>query len=708
MKINLNGLTVSGFQNIAENQALTFDGPGMYALIGKNLDDGGSNGSGKSSFTRALTAGILGTKYIDITNKEIKNRILGVPARITIDLEANYQPVQIDRTIGGKLNIAVDGVELDGKADEIQDKFIKHLGISAEHFIHLTHKMQGQFGGFLLMKDSEKKDFLGSFFDTSKLEAAASQNQSIVNQLNKDMIQASEQLKATASSLTSLNQDVLLLTEKVTKYTSTEFISTLASKKSELTHKEMELHQIQDLDLESMLNENEEYLSLKKQYTESVALVSQNETILSQEMATISSDIAGLQNKINSPVSVPAELLTKVFEIEQQVKAVRLQQQTLNSLLSEKNQLSKTFDTVHKKALSLKPDICHTCGQSITDEMYQKISETIGTELRQASDLLEANRKRLESVLSEKLDDEAIQNAHAAALGEITSFKLSQDKSNLKTALANLEESLRLKKLAISEMSRFTKNLETTINHFKETTKSNYQLLLGKVRAEIDSIKKDISAMERESSDAQTTLTAVMKKYNDCMASTTAVETRISSISKELNVRNHIGNILSINGFVGYIFDTVLEEINQEVNENIKQIPVISRLSMYFTPDKTAKTTGNTTKSITSKLFDRGDEISFETLSGSEKQSLLLAVDVAVDIVLCRRLGVDINYKIFDEQFGWVDENNKEPLLEFIKQKYYDKIVLIVDHGSELNAAIDRKIVITKQDGIATVVCQGL
>jgi len=69
---------------------------------------------------------------------------------------------------------------------------------------------------------------------------------------------------------------------------------------------------------------------------------------------------------------------------------------------------------------------------------------------------------------------------------------------------------------------------------------------------------------------------------------------------------------------------------------------------------------------------------------------------------------VDINYKILDEQFGWVDSAHKEPLIDFIKNKYSDKIVLIVDHGSELNAAIDKKIVAVKQNGMATISCQAV
>lgn len=708
MKIELQSVSISSFLNIAEEQTVTFDGPGVYAVIGENRDEGGSNASGKSAFLRALTVLPQGSKYIDITNKEIKNRILGLPSKISGVYKVNGKIVNITRVIGGKLSVSVDGVELDGKTDEIQEKLISVFGISPEHFIHLTHKMQEDFGGFLLMKDSEKKDFLGSFFDTSKIDKAEIQNNTQIKELNLQLSQSSSKLSSLRGSMEVLKSEVDTLTNKVSKYTSTEFISSIAQKKSELTHKEMELQQVESLDVESLLSENEEYTSLTSQLSSSQNMLANTEASLLKEIESITAEINSLQSTINSPVVVPDELVNKVSELERLIKASKAQQDTLNSLLSEKNQISRMSDLATKKALELKPDICHTCGQSITDDIYKKISESIGIEVRQAADLLEANRKRLDSVLANKIDEQAVRNEHLQALEAITLFKVSQDKTNLKQSLFNLQESVRLKKSALAELHRSVKNTEQLVQRFRQTTKDNYNMLLSKLRTEIASLNREVELLERESASAAEALKTANSRYSECLDSVNKIDISIAELSHKINLHNKISEILSRNGFIGYIFDSVLEEINREVNENIKEITVISRLSMYFTPDQVAKSTGTVSKSINYKIFDRNEEVSFSTLSGSEKQSLLIAVDAAVDTVLCRRLGVDINYKILDEQFGWVDSAHKEPLIDFIKNKYSDKIVLIVDHGSELNAAIDKKIVAVKQNGMATISCQAV
>lgn len=247
-----------------------------------------------------------------------------------------------------------------------------------------------------------------------------------------------------------------------------------------------------------------------------------------------------------------------------------------------------------------------------------------------------------------------------------------------------------------------------SISSLKKQTESKLTSSIQLLKHEIITLTSTIESLTKESSIVSEYLDAATGRYNESTKELNILDSKLKTLTSEIILRSKLSEILSRNGFIGYIFDTVLEEINQEVNENIKDLTVISRFSMYFTPDHVAKTTGNVSKSITYKIFDKNEEVSFSTLSGSEKESLLIAVDAAVDTVLCRRLGVDINYKILDEQFGWVDGVHKEPILEFIKNKYHDKIVLIVDHGSELNAAIDKKILVTKQNGMATISCQNL
>lgn len=708
MKIKLKSVNVSAVQNLAENQLVSFSGPGLYGIIGQNLDDGGSNASGKSSLTRAITVGLVGPGYVGITNKGLKNRILGVSPRIVQEWEVDDKAIFIDRTIGGKLIVEVDGVPLTGKSDEIQVKLDTILGITPEHFIHLTHKMQESFGGFLLMKDGDKKDFLGSFFDTSKIDKASAENDANLKTLSTKHVENAERLKLMVNGLLSLKTEVDSLTEKVSRFTSTEFLSYVAAKKSELAHKEIELESVSSTPIEDLLKADTQYCqmmndldSAQRHMEASVGSSTYQDTI-----NKLSSEAAQLRVSINAPITIPSDLNMQLQGLESSLATLKAQQFLTSKLLTQKGSKEQEFKKLELKATALVQDKCSTCGQSVSTEIFQKIKDGMNAEITQAVSAIDSLNKKIEASLTGGATESDLNGQKNSVLNDIAAFKASQNKDHLKSMLSSIESNINAINAEKNEIEKSVKNTLASLEYFKSTAQKNYGLQISKLQAELGSLQKDIQNAEKEAVTAKELLTGVNTKYQTQLQAVSEVEQSISQTAREVSIRTKISEILSRNGFVGYIFDSILEEINSEVNENVKQIPVISRLSMYFTPDHTVKSTGAVNKNITSKIFDNGEEIAFETLSGSEKESILTAVDVAVDTILCSRLGVDINYKIFDEQFGWVDGEHKEHLLEFLKNKYRDKIVLIVDHGSELNAAIDRKIIVTKQNGIATVSCQ--
>lgn len=709
MKINLLDVNISGFQNISENQSVSFDAPGLYGIVGKNLDDGGSNASGKSSFVRALTVGLLGTGFVSVTNKEIKNRVLGIPAKINLKLDVNGQNVEITRIVGGKLTISVNGVELSGKADEIQQKFLSLLGISAEHFLHLTHKMQESFGGFLLMKDAEKKDFLGSFFDTEKLDKAAEENDAEMKKLNTQVIHNAERLRILASGVTVLKAELDVLQQKVSEYTSTNYLSTLSAKKSDLVHKELELQRLKNVKPEEILTQDDSYNKLLLQKAELTKQYESLESSYSVMYPELTEQANQIRAALSEPVSVPTELTEALNAIDLKLKERRETNNTIFQSQTKKSSLELQANQVENKIKNLKADVCITCGQPVGADVYNKIKGQLELELLSLSQKLNEINTQINSLESSiMMPEEEMNQIKQSILSEIASFKASKDQTSLKQTLNNIESQCALSFQKLQDINRNITQTDSLLTQMQQMADKNHKMQIAKNEAELIAIQKDIDTLERQAEDAKSLLGSVAEKYTKQMKEVEDLERTSTEVAHSLKVRSKVSEILSRNGFVGYIFDNILEEINREVNENIKMIPVISRLSMYFSPDKTVKTTGNTNKAIVYRLFDNNEEISFETLSGSEKESLLLATDVAVDTVLCTRLGVDINYKILDEQFGWVDGDNKEHLLEFIKQKYSDKIIMIIDHGSELNAAIDRKITITKQNGLATVSCQSV
>lgn len=704
MRIKLNSTKISAFQNLGEDQFVEFDQPGLVGVIGDNKDEGGSNASGKSSLVRAITTGILGPGYVNISISKMKNRRLDIPTRIVNDLTINDKHVVIDRTLGGKVILTVDGIEEVGKSDEIQSKINALFTTSPEHIIHLTHKMQGPFGGFLLMKDAEKKDFLGSFFDTTKIDTAAAQNAARVTELTAINLKNSQQLTYAVNSLMSLKNDVDAMTNAVNHFTSTEYLSKLAKARSDLVQKEMEQAAI--LDSNTLAVNDPNINELNEKLEASKLSLRAHESSANAIMENLKREAYELGAAIKAPVLIPEELTNKLALATSSLEVVRKSKEAADRLSAQHSAKLAETAKIHAKLHALKQDVCNTCNQPVSTEIFNKIKESIASELQKATD--EANSLKDKVALYViGLDKEAsYQIDQNSANNEIAIFKAGNSKSHLTSILSGVEAKMSAIMAQKREIETAIYNTTKSIEFLVESAQKNYKMQEQKVAAEISLLKNQIKILESDAVNAKNLLQKASDKHALQSNQISILEKSVAETAKELNSRQKVAEVLSNNGFIGYIFDSVLEEINAETNQNIKDLSVITRLSMYFTPDKNVKTTGTTKKAITSNIFDNGEEISFETLSGAEQQSLVVAVDVAVDTILCRRLGVDINYKILDEQFGFVDGVNKEPILEFLKTKYNDKVILIVDHGSEVNASIDDKIYVTKQNGIATISCQ--
>ena len=704
MKIKLLSVNISNFQNIAENQQVDFAPQGIYSIIGKNLDEGGSNASGKSSFVRALTVGILGPSVIKLSNKEMKNRITGLPPRIITEMTVDEKYVKIDRVIGGKLSVSIDGVELTGKTEEIQQKLMDFLKISPEHFLHLTCKMQGDFGGFLMMKDSEKKEFLGSFFDTDKILAAEEKNSSALKELNLKSIGVSEKIKNVVATISEIQKNINDLNQKAEQFQSTEYLHKIAKLKSDLTEKELQLKHAKSLKVDDFLNQDPNYVDLLNKRKEAYERLMALEPEVAQLNQSLNDRIKQIDSVLSSPIQIPNRLVKAIEESDSKIKIYENFVLTINRLEAQKASLQEKEQALRSKIANMKPDVCITCGQPINSDILAKIKSSIEAEIVEFSSRIKSINDEVES-FQNKLKEysiDQIKKAKEEALSEVAKIKAENSQEGLKNEKQMILSQLKSNADKVSSLKAMLSSLDSSIMSMRNSAEKTFTLEIQKVEAEVASLQKEIKLKEIELENVKKLLNEAQEKNAKSLADLAEYEQEFSKISKEIKIRNAAAAVLSRSGFIGYLFDNVLEEINARLNDNIKLMPVISRLSVYFSPDKQAKTTGTVSKSIVYKIIDKDGEVSFESLSGSEKQCVILAVDAAVDEVLANRLGVDINYKILDEQFGWVDSVNKNFLIDFLEQKYYDKNIMIVDHGSELNAGL-KSILVVKENGVATI-----
>jgi len=710
MKITLDSWTVDDFQSIGPNQTVELS-PGLWAVRGENQDDGGSNGSGKSSLTRAIKVGTFGPKFCDVNVDELRNWNGKGKARIRLNYTVDGLSLAIDRTLGGKLKAWHDGKELEGTSEQVQEKINGILKLTPEQILYLTDKAQGSFGGFLLKKDKDKKEFLGSFFEMEKLESAAEE----VSEDLKDKLSEAEStmswIKQLRTKVAEIEPYISDVTSKIAERTSPEYTAQLVLTQTQIQELKSEKEAIKT-GLEKAAADPS---LLKKDCPTYDQMVQAAERLKSvagstgESMAAINARLTELTTKLNSKVEVPKEMTDSLAMIDQAISNFH---QVMSNKASLSTRVTTATEAISKSRASIdamKPDTCYTCGQSISSHIFEDLrSKAMGEHEKLVIAHQEAQAKLEElNKFCSGSEIAGLTSARDGAVKQIEEFNKSQDSSTLKAEAEELKAKLTNLNSLVDSAKRELSFHEQTVNTYANNALREARTRDAEIDKSLASLNLLVKEREGQVASLKASLTSLEAQRSKTVEEVNRSEKQHEELLAEINVLTKAAEVLSHNGFLGYIFDTILDELNANLNENLKSIPVAAKFSLYFTPDTVVKTTKSISKTISYKLFSGTQEVSFATLSGGEQLSVILSVDEALETVLSKRLGVSLSWKVFDEQFFWIDEHSKECILDFLRLKAQDKAYLIIDHAGEFNAAIDNRINVIKKNGIATVeICQ--
>lgn len=150
---------------------------------------------------------------------------------------------------------------------------------------------------------------------------------------------------------------------------------------------------------------------------------------------------------------------------------------------------------------------------------------------------------------------------------------------------------------------------------------------------------------------------------------------------------------------MGVIFEEILGEIAAKANRFLSQLSNTSHVSVSF---KTETVKGK--KNIV-PVFCVGD---YETtrsggLSGGMRSSADLSVDLGVISVVEQRLGTGPGWLCLDETFNGMPVNTKESALQILQQFAMDRLVIVIDHGSEFKEMFPKVLTVKSNSGTSEV-----
>lgn len=708
--VKLNSVSISNFGAIGPNQSYVFDSAGIYTVLGRNLDAGGGNAAAKTTFIQAIVASITGLQPVGLTANDVKNRFdSSTKPTVRIELTTKVGTLVITRVIGSKTDVFLNDTQLMGKADELQKKIYEILGVNEQQFLHLAYKKQESWGGFLRLKDADKKEFLGSFFNMSELDPIRDKNESDLKLAIETKTKLNNQISNIQTQTTMLDTQSVELNEQLNALLSTE-------------------NRIKYQDLQKYIQQSESEIEIKRSYVTSddalferikelpeLHQLIQQFTELNESLCVYTNDLQSLKELHNPRLSqIDTILLSGNKEIESlAVKSKELNQSIkkaydLNAqktkLENSLSQLLIEMQNIESKIAATSTSTCSECNQLLPhDHVVGKISQ------------LELQKNQISNQISSTQNSLiGLKDVSPALILELNSQKDQidkeiSDKSNLDTQKAIFNE----KQAILNQYKQHEDKIKDCQNKIEYTKDSMKRIS----KTEKDKINNDIKYLQSMINSNKDLVAAKDKELNSIKSQLDTIQKKLALHSNELGlitneyalneetlaIAEALSVVLSKSGFIGSVFDSILEELTEESNKNLQEMPVVSKYNIQFSSDKTAKTTGNSIKSISYTLLDSGSEASFQTLSGAEKTFVIVAVDEALDTILKRRLGIDIGFKILDEQFMYSDASNKEPILEFLEHHNPDRMYIIIDHSVEINSGHGQHITLTKENNIASI-----
>jgi len=603
----------------------------------------GVSGSGKSSVNLAI-AYALGYSQYPATELASWDWLSPQPMLVQITMtDENGRHAVISR---GESNF----FELDGKktkgAGAIETELSKFLGMDSERLEATTYRPQKSPGFFLTQPNSKKQEFLIPLLGLGDVDSAIKTSQETIKKLSILLPGLEERQRVS----------------EVKAKEALDMYSRLQAP-TDVTDLEMRAHFLSSEEL--VVKDELEYLDKQTKFMLSMASSSK-------------------------------------------LKEARKNLETCQGLLEEARKEHHNEITRHNKYVSSLHDKIH---QASREESRLKDIESQITEIEQKiSDLGENNCptcKRpwdLSVDLMNTLEGEVA--VHLAVVAGYESRGVRTRVSELKQEIAALKPP---ENLIIDKLKRAEEKIKRQVIEEQAAAEAALDLQQDKAMAlkaklfgiQDEAAKLSKSIFEQHARARELELTEFLVKET---GQRQKEDTEQCQESKALlNQERDFVELVGKDGFLGKIFDEVLDEISIETNEILSSISNTESLTIRFRSESLTQK-GTVEKGIVAVVSKHGNEIPLKSgLSGGMISAADLAVDLAIGLVVSRRVGSFPSWLVLDESFEGLDPVPKESCMEILRKYSNDRLILVVDHSNEFQGLFDKVISFDLKDEKTTI-----
>lgn len=709
------------FQNIGrftEEQTIKFDGLGnLVQLDGQNNNTGGSSGSGKTTVFNALDY-LLGIN--DTANTVLQSRLTKEGIAVTGLFELDGKPLTISR-IKGKLSVDLEGEVTTGSSKLSEERLDQILAMPRHLFRPMLHKRQKEGGFFLQFTPKETHEFLTDCLGLGDLRLKLDIIENKVKELTNLKTQAGIALQTAQAGLQATQSALAALGAPPVKEVDQDHILQLKTAwehhQTALTKLETE-HAEQNAYLDSQRPKSDSPPQLERPNLESVAF-DRTAWDLAIKEATI---VEGTIKLVESTEK------DRILKVKQKINELKIESSTLNYKVGQgefgKGEAVKLAGEIKK----IRDAICPTCEQSwVTETAKTKESELLaklsgfkelmlqGNIANERLSALNIELIQLDKDLAPKVDPDV--GANMVKLAELNNVIVAErtrhDSFHALQAANNkrLMDEHAAKQKAVLEA--FTAAQRAAMADF--TLK---QQALRQTHAAESTKLREITAQHRSLLDAAI---SKFKNYNDAAVryesslktlkqqesfhfeNTGSANHQLAQLDKELLLAEELKR--AIKSFASCSFDDALEAIGDGATRIIRNIPNMANATVQLEGTKETKE-GKIKEEVNAVISMDGETgINIKSLSGGERSSVDLAVDLAVIDLIESKTGKGIDVFILDEPFTGLDTVSIEMALEVLKNSNLTKKLIIVDHNDTVKEMVESRLVVVR-DGTTSQITQ--
>lgn len=674
--LKIKKLRLSAIGRFVDEQVIDCTSLGnLIQIDGENRNTNGSSGSGKTTIFNALDY-LLGLN--DIPTTVLQSRLTKNPIKVSGEFDWDGQDLVIERSKKG-LSIEIAGKVIEGSSKLTEEKLDEILGMSRDIFRKILHKRQKEGGFFLEFTPKKMYEF---FTDAMNLKEEQKKLEIIEQKLKT--LETEKNTRQTTiltlqSSLKATQESILALGLPPIKDIHQPVILELKGKYDGSTKKLQEVqekHRLETQELES-----------RRPQTSVQGYDTSKQEQLEQRRKELIARIAELTDAERQ----------RIDSVHSNIRALTAEQNRLSAIVSEGTRSKTAASEIAAEIKKIRDAICPTCEQPWVTEAAKTKEAELLTKLTNHKENIQnaaVAAERIKVIGSDLL----IWQGQLAPQEHIDVLRIKFD-------LAKIEEELKIEKTNASNylatqnaanqaiLAKFAaEQAELRLKHSQELDQARGQADVD--RRAFEAAVAKLKAYDEAKTRYDNSL-AAMKQQEALTAEKLAEnEARLSAVLAEIAKATELHKI--VKSFISCAFDDALEAIGDAATQIIRCIPTMANATIQFEGTKETKD-GKVKEEINAVLSMDGDiGIPIKSLSGGERSSVDLAVDLAVIDFVELRSNTGCNIYILDEPFTGIDAINSEAILNMLLEYKGNKKLIIVDHNDTVKQLVESRIVVER------------